>query len=227
MSDKMCDRGPGPGFDLTGLLADSGGECVVDRALSLLAAARGKSCGRCVFCREGTIQLHEILRDATRGKAESGDLELLGELAAMLRDYSGCEMAAKAADSLLCLMARYPEEFEEHFRRKRCSALRCKAYYTIHVLPEKCLGCGACVSLCPEGAIAGGVGLIHVIAVEKCTRCGLCIEECQSVSRAIVKAGALRPRLPESPQPVGSWGEEGRGRRRRRGNLDDGEGKGE
>jgi ferredoxin len=229
MRHTVCDKKPGVHFDVSCLLAGEGdavgGEvCVVDRAAAILREARRASCGKCVFCREGTIQLDEILRDGTSGKAEPDDLELLAELAGQVRDNAGCEMASAAAAALAGLMERYPGEFEQHFKRGRCSALLCKAYYTVHVLPDKCTGCGACLRECPEGAIAGGEGLIHVIDQGKCTRCGACIDICRPVAQAIAKAGAVKPRTPEAPAPVGGWGDEGGGRRRRRRGQDNTEG---
>lgn len=52
--------------------------------------------------------------------------------------------------------------------------------------PEKCLLCGACVQVCPEGAqqIENGK---RVYDREKCVRCGACVEEC--FSRALVQNG--------------------------------------
>lgn len=224
MASIICEKKPTPDFDVSGLLADKGEVCVVDKARAILEYARSNSCGKCVFCREGTAQLHEMLKDGTTGMSEPDDLDLIAEIAEMVKENAGCEMSVSAASALISLMTAYPEEFELHFKRKRCSALKCKAYYTVHISPEKCTGCGACLPKCPEGAIAGGEGLIHVIDQEKCTRCGICMDTCNSLSQAIAKAGAVKPRTPEAPVPVGSWGEEGGGRRRRRRGLDNSEG---
>ena len=50
---------------------------------------------------------------------------------------------------------------------------------------ERCIGCGGCNSVCPEGAISGG-GFPPVIDSEKCSGCGLCAEECPAVALEMV-----------------------------------------
>lgn len=46
-----------------------------------------------------------------------------------------------------------------------------------HVISDECINCGACVSVCPVGAISEGDGK-YVIDPELCTDCGLCVDEC-------------------------------------------------
>lgn len=211
-----CETKPGADFDVSALLKDNSETCVVNRCKEIMDYARKESCGECVFCREGTLQLFEILNDGTIGKSDSDDLELMEDIAQRVKDNASCEMAVSAATALLDLMKTYPEEFELHFKRKRCTALECKAYYSVHIMPDKCTGCGECLSKCPEGAIAGGEGMIHVIDQNKCTRCDSCIAVCQPLHQAIQKAGAVKPKTPESPVPVGSFEGASGGRRRRR-----------
>lgn len=44
--------------------------------------------------------------------------------------------------------------------------------------PTKCIGCGDCVSSCPEGLHSFGENGQHIIAREKCRRCGVCESAC-------------------------------------------------
>jgi len=192
------------------------GMCPVDWALSVTAYAVHENCGRSVICRDGIKQIHTIIKDITEDRTESSDLELLRDLCVTLKDYGDCDLTYKAADLVLISMDKYSDEWDKHVKRKRCTALVCKKYYTVHIDPAKCKGNGACIAVCPEGAIKGGEGLISVVDNEKCTRCGKCFDACSEC--AVIKAGAIKPRVPEEPVPVGSVGDgdDGAGRRRRR-----------
>ncbi|MEN3011142.1 MAG: glycyl-radical enzyme activating protein [Candidatus Bipolaricaulaceae bacterium] len=44
----------------------------------------------------------------------------------------------------------------------------------------KCLGCGTCARVCPEGALAQEAGAQPRLTREKCTGCGRCAEACPS-----------------------------------------------
>lgn len=199
-----------------------GNECPVDFGKKLMDTARRESCGKCVLCREGTWQVYEIIKDITEGKAESNDIELLTELLQQISENGGCEMSARAASVCLDLLRNYQLEWDQHIRRKRCTNLICKASFTVYIAPELCDGCGKCQGVCPEGAILGGPNMIHVIDTERCTNCMLCADICPK--GAVKKAGAVKPKVPAEPVPVGSYGEAGGGseegttmRRRRRG----------
>lgn len=44
------------------------------------------------------------------------------------------------------------------------------------VLDDVCIGCGACVEVCSEGAIESGSPV--VIDADKCDACGKCMDTC-------------------------------------------------
>lgn len=191
--------------------------CPVDWARRCVELARRENCGKSVMCRDGLTQLGMILNDIVTGKGQGDDLALIRELCEIIVGAGGCELAEKAAGNVLASLEQYPEEWDQHCRRKRCAAMVCKAYYGVYCVPEKCQGCTQCMQVCPVGAISGGEGLICVVDSEKCIRCGKCFEVCPHEARA--KYGAVKPRVPEAPVAVGSYagGAGAAGRRRRRG----------
>jgi len=54
---------------------------------------------------------------------------------------------------------------------------------------SKCAGCGACVKICPYGAVRIGKDGKAVINEEKCQKCGKCKEACPFGAIEEIKAG--------------------------------------
>ncbi len=181
------------------------GSCIVNTVKECMSFSRMESCGKCVFCREGTFQLQEILSDITSGKSRTNDLEMLADLCEGMAEGSFCAQGKAAPNPVITSLKLFGEEYEAHMKRRRCTAMVCKKYITYHVLPDKCTGCGDCMEKCPEEAIEGDDGMIHVIDADSCTKCGLCLEICSSGANAIVKAGPVKPMTPKEPVKVGSW----------------------
>ncbi|MCV2394311.1 4Fe-4S binding protein [Actinotalea sp. M2MS4P-6] len=196
----------------------AGVACPVAMATTLMWQAAGATCGREVYCREGTRQVATILTDITVGKGSSADLALVDELCGLMADLVPCAMAGLAARSVLDSLRDHAEEWDRHVRRSRCTSLTCAMSFTVHVDPTTCTGCEECRPVCPVDAIAGGPDLVHVVDNDVCTRCGACLSVCP-VS-AIAKAGPIKPKVPDEPIPVGSFAAApvpaGGGMRRRR-----------
>lgn len=198
--------------------------CVVDYCMNVMRTAKKESCGKCILCREGTWQVYQIIKDITEGNGESEDIELLKDLLEQISSYASCEMSRNAATICMDLIKSKEEEWDLHIRRKRCTNLVCKGTYTLYVDPVLCDGCGQCIKVCPQGAIIGGEGFIHMIDPQRCNKSLLCVSICPK--SAIKKAGAIRPKLPSELVPVGSFGavadseEGGQRRRRRRGDME-------
>ena len=191
------------------------GMCPVDWAKHCIDIAHHENCGKSVMCRDGMTQLSMIVNDIVSGKGQNDDIALVQELCEVIATTGGCALAEKAAKDVLYSLEKYPEEWDQHCRRKRCANLVCKAYYGVYCAPDKCQGCTKCMEVCPAGAISGGPGLICVVDPDKCVRCGKCFEVCPHEARA--KYGAVKPKTPETPVPVGSFAAAGPvGRRRRR-----------
>lgn len=179
------------------------GVCPVAWARERVADARLTSCGRSVTCRDGLAQLQAITTDITTGAGQPGDLAMLRDVAGYIAAMGDCDAALTAARSVLFSLDRYAAEWDAHINRRRCGSLMCKAYISVICLPDRCQGDTACIKACPVGAIAGGPGLIAVVDEARCTRCGECLRVCPHT--AIVKSGPMKPKLPDSPIPVGSF----------------------
>lgn len=193
--------------------------CPVDFCMKLMDTARSESCGECVLCREGTFQAYEIIKDITKGNSTSDDYELLLDVLGQIKEYASCEMSKTAAKTAIDLMKDYEDEWNKHLLRKVCTTMVCKGMFSMYIDPAVCTGCGACKSECPNNAIIGSDGFIHIIDPTVCNKSLVCVDVCP-VS-AIKKAGKIRPKLPTELIAVGSFGvdvggDEDSGRRRRR-----------
>lgn len=185
--------------------------CVVDWTATFLQQVRKESCGKDVFCREGLSQLHKMVQDISGGRGESDDVEMMLEICHTIALASDCDLSKSAAATMAAAVEEFREEWDAHIKRKKCPAVVCSQLVTFHILGDKCTGCTQCRDHCPEGAIVGDQGMIHVIDQDKCTKCGKCLDVCCSLAGAVVKAGAVKPQTPEKPEPVGSWQPNGTG----------------
>ena len=152
--------------------------CMVDMARYFLEFNKFESCGKCTACREGVRRMHEILDYITRGFGQEGDIELLEELGQAIKTGSLCGLGQTAPNPVLTTTRYFRDEYEAHIQEKRCPAGVCKALIIYSIDPDNCSGCGLCLPACPEDAITGAKGELHIIDEQKCIRCGICREVC-------------------------------------------------
>jgi len=151
--------------------------CMIDVARYFLDFLQNESCGKCVPCREGIKRMLEVVTKITKGQADEEDLELLQDLARIVKDFSLCGLGQTAPNSVLSTLMYFRDEYDAHIRDKKCPAGICKDLITYVILEDKCTGCSACLKLCPQQAI-DAYGLIHTIDSAKCIRCGVCRDAC-------------------------------------------------
>jgi len=107
------------------ILIINGDACIVDQAKCSLSFIRNESCGKCVFCREGTMQMAEILTDITGGRGKSNDIDLLLELGEGLKLGARCDLGRTAPNPVLTAIRYFREELEAHIKERRCQARVC------------------------------------------------------------------------------------------------------
>jgi NADH:ubiquinone oxidoreductase subunit F (NADH-binding) len=98
--------------------------CAVDLARDALLIVESESCGKCVYCREGTIQMKEILSDILEGRGKPDDLLVLTDLGNAMKDGAFCAFGRKAPDPVLSTIRDFREEYEVHIKEQRCLATR-------------------------------------------------------------------------------------------------------
>lgn len=100
--------------------------CMVDVAKYFMSFLKDESCGKCFTCRKGTQRMYEILDDISTGKGTMEQLDLLEELAGVVKDTTMCGLGQTASNPVLSTLKYYREEYIEHIRNKRCPAGVCK-----------------------------------------------------------------------------------------------------
>jgi NADH-quinone oxidoreductase subunit F len=112
-----------------GMIVIDDDTCVVDLALYFLRLLQDESCGRCFSCRKGIQRMIEILTDISEGRGKSSDLELLEELATVVKDASLCGLGQTAPNPLLSTLRYFRDEYEAHIVDKRCPAAVCQTLF--------------------------------------------------------------------------------------------------
>ncbi|MGN6367731.1 MAG: NADH-quinone oxidoreductase subunit NuoF [Phycisphaerae bacterium] len=101
-----------------GSIMGSGGLIVMDDTSNMVDVARffmdfcmSESCGKCVPCRVGTYQMHEILRRIYDREGTMEDLSLLRELCDMLKATSLCGLGQTAPNPVLSTLKYFENEY--------------------------------------------------------------------------------------------------------------------
>jgi bidirectional [NiFe] hydrogenase diaphorase subunit len=102
-----------------GSMMGSGGMVVIDDATSMPELARhfmrfsvNESCGKCVPCRAGTVQLEQLLDRFVRHQACSDDLVRLESLCRMVEATSLCGLGQAAPHPVLSTLRWFRHEYE-------------------------------------------------------------------------------------------------------------------
>lgn len=101
-----------------GSIMGSGGMVVMDDSTSMVDVARfymefcmEESCGKCVPCRDGTVQMFHMLEKILAGEATLADLEALEELCDMVKQCSLCGLGQTAPNPVLSTLRYFREEY--------------------------------------------------------------------------------------------------------------------
>jgi bidirectional [NiFe] hydrogenase diaphorase subunit len=101
-----------------GSIMGSGGLIVMDDTVKMPEVARffmefsrDESCGKCVPCRAGTVQLHTLLDRICTGGGTRRDLALLERLCRTVRDTSLCGLGQAAPNPVLSTLEHFRSEY--------------------------------------------------------------------------------------------------------------------
>lgn len=162
-----------------GMIVMDENTCMVDVAKYFIHFLMYESCGKCVPCREGLKQMHEVLSDICEGHGEEGDLDLLERLSSFMSVASLCALGGTAPNPVRSTIRYFRDEYEAHIFDKKCRAGVCRNLFEYFIDEDLCNGCTLCRVKCPEEAVSGEKKKPHTIDMEKCIRCGICYTLCK------------------------------------------------
>jgi bidirectional [NiFe] hydrogenase diaphorase subunit len=101
-----------------GSIMGSGGMVVMDDSTNMVDVARfymqfcmEESCGKCIPCRAGTVQMHNLLRKILDRRATLKDLDSLEELCDMVKHTSLCGLGQTAPNPVLSTLRYFRNEY--------------------------------------------------------------------------------------------------------------------
>jgi len=162
-----------------GMIVMDENNCMVDTAKYFIHFLMYESCGKCVPCREGLTQMHEILSRICEGQGEEGDVQLLESLSAFMVEASLCALGGTAPNPVLSTLRYFQDEYKAHIVDKKCKAGVCRNLFEYVIDEDRCNGCTLCRVKCPEQAVTGEKKKPHTIDPHMCIRCGICYSLCK------------------------------------------------
>ncbi len=103
-----------------GAIMGSGGMIVMDETDNMVDLAHffmefcvDESCGKCVPCRAGTVQIYRLLDRILNGMGEDGDIAKLQELSEMVKSCSLCGLGQSAPNPVVSTLRYYRNEYIE------------------------------------------------------------------------------------------------------------------
>jgi bidirectional [NiFe] hydrogenase diaphorase subunit len=101
-----------------GSIMGSGGMIVMDQTTNMVEVAKffmefcmDESCGKCVPCRAGTVQLHRMLQAIVEGRGTEADLARMEALCDMVKHASLCGLGQSAPNPVLSTLRYFRDEY--------------------------------------------------------------------------------------------------------------------
>jgi len=99
--------------------------CMVQVARYFLKFEEGVSCGKCVPCRLGSVELAKILDRIIEGEGRPGDLQQLDVICLAMQNAPYCDFARASSGPVVSAMKYFRTEFELHVDEGVCPAGGC------------------------------------------------------------------------------------------------------
>ena len=96
------------------------GMCPISLYRSLLQISMNQSCGKCIPCRDGLVEVDRMLQSIMAGSADETVVEKLTDMCQMIAKTSDCAIGISAAQLILDSLEQFPDEYESHVKEHHC-----------------------------------------------------------------------------------------------------------
>ncbi len=104
-----------------GLVVMNDKSCMVEVARFFMNFTQNESCGKCVPCRVGLLQLQHLMEDVLEGRATEDTIALIEETANNITDSADCAIGYEAAHMVLAGLEGVKEDYLHHIKTGKCS----------------------------------------------------------------------------------------------------------
>jgi len=108
-----CRTSGGTGPDTENVDVIDSDADIVELARARMKTVNEQSCGKCLFCSEGSRQMFNTLENLTDSKGKHTDLDFLRELGAEMKTGCLCAFGRSAPDLVLSSIELFRDEYEE------------------------------------------------------------------------------------------------------------------
>ncbi len=123
------------------------GMCPLALYRSLLQISMNQSCGKCVPCRDGLVEVDRMLQSVLNGNATENTLKQMEDMCRMIAESADCAVGVMGANLILDSLSEFADEYKSHIEKRRC------VENVTQTIP--------CVTLCPAHVdVPGYVALI-------------------------------------------------------------------
>ncbi len=107
-------------FELINIMTEE--RCAVEITAKQMQRLHSLSCGKCVFCRDGTRHIGSTLDYLIKGEGRPSDFEVIEELGWNMADGCVCAFGRSAARPALSALRLFKPDFEHHLKHNKCPA---------------------------------------------------------------------------------------------------------
>lgn len=136
------------------------GMCPISLYRSLLQISMNQSCGKCVPCKDGLVEVDRMIHEILIGAANEDTPKQLENMCRMIVETADCAVGISAANLILDSLEQFADEYESHILHHSCVAQVKQTIPCVTLCPAH-VNVPGYVALIKEGDYAGAVRLIR------------------------------------------------------------------